>query len=67
MITLRKDGARLAAALAAAALFGCARGEQASPSSPVEATSRAGSVRGAVTRVPSANRLRTLLLLKRTD
>src|SRR5436309_199181 len=30
MITLRKDRARLAAALAAAALFGCARGEQAS-------------------------------------
>ena len=30
MITLRKDGTRLAAALAAAALFGCAKGEQAS-------------------------------------
>src|SRR2546428_6754093 len=30
MITLRKDGAGLPAALAAAALFGCARGEQAS-------------------------------------
>src|SRR6266566_4232623 len=30
MITLRKDGARLAAALAEAALLGCARDEQAS-------------------------------------